>query len=398
MPDTGSAPNVVFTRSDGTRTGSDLWAQEQAAAIGIVAPNLDYHDSEIATALTARRLLNGGNQPSAALPMNGFTHTGVGVATARTQYAAASQVADSTLTYAGTSSGTNTITATLSPAITAYVAGQHYQFKAGGTNTGASTINFNSSGAKDLKKGPDGATALAAGDITTGGLYVVQYDGTNFQLLNPKFPAGFATTDTPQFTGIEVGHASDTTVTRASAGDLAVESNRIFRVGGADVPIADGGTGASTAADAFTALKQAASDTATGVLEIAVQSEMETGTSTTLAVTPGRQHFHPGHPKAGGSFNGTGTPAFRSGDYGMGAITDIGAGRYTLALDTAFANTNFWLTATTLSTAGNQARVVCESGAVARTTSSLTLNTDSSFADNGVDMEFNSVAFWGDYA
>jgi len=65
---------------------------------------------------------------------------------------------------------------------------------------------------------------------------------------------GLGTANSPQFTGVEVGHASDTTVTRASAGDIAVEGNRIFRVGGVDVPIADGGTGASTAADAATAL------------------------------------------------------------------------------------------------------------------------------------------------
>ncbi len=65
---------------------------------------------------------------------------------------------------------------------------------------------------------------------------------------------GLGTGDSPQLTGIEVGHATDTTVTRASAGDLAVEGNRIFRVGGTDVPVADGGTGASTAAAARTAL------------------------------------------------------------------------------------------------------------------------------------------------
>lgn len=49
---------------------------------------------------------------------------------------------------------------------------------------------------------------------------------------------------------IELGHASDTTLARASAGDITVEGNAIYRAGGTDVPIADGGTGASTAAAA----------------------------------------------------------------------------------------------------------------------------------------------------
>lgn len=41
----------------------------------------------------------------------------------------------------------------------------------------------------------------------------------------------------------------------------------------------------------------AASDTAAGTLEIAVQSELETGTDVVRAVTPGRQHFHPSAAK-----------------------------------------------------------------------------------------------------
>ena len=45
---------------------------------------------------------------------------------------------------------------------------------------------------------------------------------------------------------IELGHASDTSIARASAGEITVEGNRIFRAGGADIPVADGGTGAST--------------------------------------------------------------------------------------------------------------------------------------------------------
>lgn len=53
---------------------------------------------------------------------------------------------------------------------------------------------------------------------------------------------------------IELGHATDTTLSRVSAGDVAVEGNTLYRAGGTDVPITDGGTGASTASGARTNL------------------------------------------------------------------------------------------------------------------------------------------------
>lgn len=65
---------------------------------------------------------------------------------------------------------------------------------------------------------------------------------------------GVGTEDSPEFTGVNVGHASDTTITRASAGDIAVEGAAIYRAGGTDVPLTDGGTGASNASGARTNL------------------------------------------------------------------------------------------------------------------------------------------------
>jgi hypothetical protein len=56
---------------------------------------------------------------------------------------------------------------------------------------------------------------------------------------------GLTTADSPQFAGLNLGHASDTTLTRTGAGDIAVEGNAIYRVGGADVALADGGLGVS---------------------------------------------------------------------------------------------------------------------------------------------------------
>lgn len=65
---------------------------------------------------------------------------------------------------------------------------------------------------------------------------------------------GLGTGDSPQFTAINLGHASDTTLTRTGAGDIAVEGNAVYRAGGTDVPVTDGGTGSSTASGARTNL------------------------------------------------------------------------------------------------------------------------------------------------
>lgn len=56
---------------------------------------------------------------------------------------------------------------------------------------------------------------------------------------------GVPSATAPNPTTIELGHASDTTLSRASAGNVSIEGNAIYRAGGTDVPLADGGTGAS---------------------------------------------------------------------------------------------------------------------------------------------------------
>lgn len=85
----------------------------------------------------------------------------------------------------GTASGTNALTVTLPQAPSAYQAGQRFCFKASSTNTGSVTLNINSLGAKTVKK-KDGGTGtiatLAAGDIISGGIYNVYYDGVDMIL------------------------------------------------------------------------------------------------------------------------------------------------------------------------------------------------------------------------
>lgn len=137
--------------------------------------------SDIATALSDSLAKDGQTTPTANLPMGGYAHTGVGDATARTQYAKVSQVQDGGYVTLSAVSGSDTITATCAPAITAYAAGQFFTFVSAGANTGAVTLNINSLGAKAVTK--EGTTALAAGDIASGAVVCVEYDGTRFQLV-----------------------------------------------------------------------------------------------------------------------------------------------------------------------------------------------------------------------
>lgn len=108
----------------------------------------------------------------------------------------------------------NAYVITPSPAISAYTTGQIFTFKATHTNTTTSTINVNALGVKTIKK-LDGATNLAAGDIVNGQIIQVEYDGTNFLMVNPvaNAPATIV-----QLAGIAKfgGNGSDGTLTITS--------------------------------------------------------------------------------------------------------------------------------------------------------------------------------------
>lgn len=137
--------------------------------------------NDLGNALTASLAYDGQTTPVANLPMGGYVHTGVGNATARTNYPSAGQVQDGTLTYLTSVSGTDTITALAPLSMTSYAAGQTFRFIAAGANTTTGvTININSIGAKSITK--NGTTALAIGDIISGSIIEITYDGTEFQI------------------------------------------------------------------------------------------------------------------------------------------------------------------------------------------------------------------------
>ena len=275
MPITGSSPNQLYTRSDGVRTGTAVNQTAETNGVNNTSALSGFRENDIATALSTCLLKTGGNQPSANLPMNTYKHTGVGLGTTRSDYARLDQAQDGNLIWGGVAGGTaNAITLDLSPNITVLEAGQTIVFLAAFDNTTAATANPDALGAIAIQVA---GLALVGGEIQQNQIHRITSDGTQFQLENPvplpldadlaaiaaltttsfgrsvltvtDAPAlatltGVGTGNSPQLTAIELGHATDTTLARSGAGEITVEGNRIFRVGGADVPIADGGTAA----------------------------------------------------------------------------------------------------------------------------------------------------------
>lgn len=84
---------------------------------------------------------------------------------------------------------------------------------------------------------------------------------------------------------------------------------------------------------------QAATDTVPGIIEIAVQSEMEAATDVVRAVVPGRLQFHPAACKCWGKAAGAGTSLTVS--YNITSVTDTGTGRLGVTIATDFSSANY---------------------------------------------------------
>jgi hypothetical protein len=138
--------------------------------------------ADLATGLSTAITKDGQTTPTANIPMGNNKITGLAVGTAATDAANLSQVQSTVAKLVNSVSGADTITGTMSPNLAAYATGQMFYFVAAGANTGAVTINIDSLGAKSITR--DGTTALAAGDIQSGEVCVIVYDGTQFQLVN----------------------------------------------------------------------------------------------------------------------------------------------------------------------------------------------------------------------
>lgn len=265
MPFQGSSPTKTFSRTTGLKTGSTAWAQTEAAGRGVMSADEDTHDQDIADAISTSWQVNGANQPTANLPMNGFKLTGHATPSASADVATKGYV-DSQVVSA--------VNATVRI---------------------ASTATVTKASAMDNGKTVDGVV-LATNDrvllknqssAAENGVWVVAASGA---------PARATDFDTwAEFVGAIVNVTAGSTNANTSwrfasnsGGTLDTTAISFLQFGTSitlPVPVASGGTGSTDAATAFAALKVTGTTAATGVLQLATNAEVITGTDTAKAAT-----------------------------------------------------------------------------------------------------------------
>lgn len=175
MPYDGSGGFTAYTPGNPVVTGTTISSTVQNNTINdIVANGLSF-------ALTK----DGQQVPTANIPMGAFKLTGLGAGTAATDGARVGQVQGSAAIGLNNVAGTNTITATLTPTLTAYANQQMFILKPAATNTGATTISIDSiaGGAKNIFAY---GAACIGGELVIAIPALIEYDGTQFNIINPQ--------------------------------------------------------------------------------------------------------------------------------------------------------------------------------------------------------------------
>ena len=241
----------TFTRTNGTHTGTSVWQQDRDAGTKIVADRHDTNDNDLATGINSCINKDGSNAFTGAADLGSQKITALADGTAHTDGINAGQIQDGGLIFQATDSGSaNTYAIALTPAVTAYVAGQVFHFKAANASSGASTLNVNGLGAKNIKKKND--QAIAAGDIEEDAIVSVIYDGTSFQMLSQL--------------GTSAGSMSSWTLSGDSGSNQTIsDSDTVDIAGGTGIDTVAGSTDTVTVSIDATVPQLATTNAFTGV-------------------------------------------------------------------------------------------------------------------------------------
>lgn len=206
----------------------------------IESSQADANFSDLATAMTASLAKDGQTVPTANLPMGGFKHTGVAVASALTDYARADQVIGSVLDYAIDTGSATAYAIAPSPGITAYVVGQSFKFKTTNANSGADPTLAVNSLMPGIIYWPN-AASLIAGEIPDDALVEVVVatvtTGTpTFHLQSATKPAlprtGGTVTGTIAMSGAAINEAQGADIASASTIDLGAATGNVVDLTG----------------------------------------------------------------------------------------------------------------------------------------------------------------------
>ncbi len=129
--------------------------------------------------------------------------------------------------YCADAGGTDSYACNLSPVPGALSTGGRYRFKANTANTGAASINFNSLGAKTIVKHFN--ATLADNDIKVGQIVEVLYDGTNMQMISQlgNAPSGSGTVNAGTAGYLTYYAGSTTAVDPIPSGDLSFNTHTL---------------------------------------------------------------------------------------------------------------------------------------------------------------------------
>ncbi len=241
----------TYTRSDGVFTGTSIWQSNRDAGTKIVADRHDTHDQDLATGINSCINKDGSNAMTGAMNMGSQKISSLADGVAHTDAVNAGQIQDGGLIFQASDTGSaNTYAIALTPAVTAYVAGQVFHFKAANASSGASTLNVNALGAKNIKKKND--QDIAAGDIEQNAIVSVIYDGTSFQMLSQL--------------GTSAGSMSSWTLSGDSGSNQTVEDgNTVDIAGGTGIDTVAGSTDTVTISIDSTVPQLATTNAFTGV-------------------------------------------------------------------------------------------------------------------------------------
>jgi len=225
----------TFSRTNGVNTGTQVWQDDRDDGTKIRADRHDTHDQDLSDGINACLAKNGENAATANLDVGGFIITNIGDGTADDDAASVGQVQSGASEYANDTGVADAYSITLSPAITAYSAGQTFRFRAGNANTGASTLNVNGAGLRNIFLNE---SALSAGAIPAGSMVVVTYNAADsrFDMIsngNGVYPSVHVESGSAALPSLSFSIDTNTGIFRQAADVIGITSggSEVMRIG-----------------------------------------------------------------------------------------------------------------------------------------------------------------------